>query len=436
MTGGTARAVTVSPVIGLPEVRADDDLVEVLAPALVAADVQERDVIAVTSKIVSKAEGRLVPGDDRDAIVADETARVVARRDDLVIAETRHGFVCANAGVDASNVDRGWLAMLPIDPDASATELRTGLSERLGLRDLGVVITDTFGRAWRTGVVNAAIGCAGLPAVIDLRGRPDDRGRPLETTEVALADEVAAASGLVMAKDARVPAAIVRGVDRLDGPERPARALVRRSHEDLFRTSPLQTLHDRRTIRAFGPGDVPTAGLLEAIHAACAAPAPHHARPWRFSVLTSEAPRRAYVAAMAAAWRADLRADGTPADVIERRIARSHAVLGAAPVLIVPWLSLAASHAYPDEERSTAEREMFLLSGGAAIQNLLLALSAQGLASAWIGSSIFCREEARDALGMDEQWLALGTVACGPMPPGRSAGPRPPIDLDELADLR
>jgi len=153
-------------------------------------------------------------------------------------------------------------------------------------------------------------------------------------------------------------------------------------------------------------------------------------------VLTSDASRGAYRAAMTGAWRADLRADGVPDHVIQGRVARGDAVLGAAAVLIVPWLSLAASHDHPDEARSTAEREMSLLSSGAAIQNLLLALSAQGLASAWIGSSIFCREEARDALGVNERWLALGTVACGPMPVGHDPDPRPEIDLDELLDRR
>jgi coenzyme F420-0:L-glutamate ligase/coenzyme F420-1:gamma-L-glutamate ligase len=136
---------------------------------------------------------------------------------------------------------------------------------------------------------------------------------------------------------------------------------------------------------------------------------------------------------MAEAWRADLVADGTPAGTVDRRVARSDAVLGAAPVLIVPWLSLAGSHRYADDERSSAERDMFLLSGGAAVQTLLLGLSAQGVAACWISSSIFCREEARGALGMDEGWLALGTVACGP-PPSGAPPPRPPFDLDQVVD--
>ncbi len=421
---------------GVPEVRPGDDLSALLAPAVRSAGVEDGDIVVITSKIVSKAEGRLVPGEDRSSTIDAETVRVVARRGDLVIAETAHGFVCANAGVDASNVDAGSLALLPLDPDASARTLRSDLATELGVGDLAVVITDTFGRAWRNGVVNVAIGSAGLPALVDLRGRADDRGAELVATEIALADEVAAASGLVMAKDARVPVAIVRGVDRLGGVDAPAHALVRPPEEDLFRTSPLQALHDRRTIRAFGRGTVPLTAIEEAIGAACTAPAPHHTQPWRFSVLTSSAARRAYLAAMATAWRADLRGDGAPDDVIERRLARSDSVLGEAPVLIVPWLTLERTQAYTDGERSAAERDMFLLSGGAAIQNLLLALSAQGFASSWISSSIFCREEAREALGMTGEWSALGTVACGPMPPGRAPGPRPAIDLAPLIDLR
>jgi coenzyme F420-0:L-glutamate ligase / coenzyme F420-1:gamma-L-glutamate ligase len=429
----TGRRVEVLGADGLPEVRSGDDLASLVVTAVRDLGVRDRDVIVVTSKIVSKAEGRIVPGDDRAEAVDAETVRVVARRGDLVIAETRHGFVCANAGVDASNLEAGTLALLPDDPDGTARLMRARLASELGIDRLGVVITDTFGRAWRTGVVNVAIGCAGLPAAADLRGRADDRGRRLEATIVALADEVAAAAGLVMAKDARVPVALVRGVDHLGAPDGPARDLVRPADEDLFRSSPLQALHDRRTIRAFGAGAVSREALEEAIAAAATAPAPHHTRPWRFSVLTSEPIRRAYLSAMARAWRADLRGDGTPEHVIERRVAASDAVLGTAPVLIVPWLSIEGGHTYADAERSQAEREMFVLSGGAAIQNLLLALSAQGLASAWISSSIFCREEARAALGMPDGWDALGTVACGRHPGNGAPRQRAPIDLGDIA---
>ncbi|MDH4113586.1 MAG: coenzyme F420-0:L-glutamate ligase [Actinomycetota bacterium] len=436
MTPTHRPPVQVIPVEGIGEVRPGDDLAAMLEPAMRRLELRDHDVVVVTSKIVSKAEGRLVSDADRQSAVAAETVRIVARRGDLVIAETAHGFVCANAGVDASNVDAGSLALLPDDPDGTARYLRTQLSSRLGLVHLGVVITDTFGRAWRTGVVNVAIGCDGLPPLVDLRGRSDDRGRGLEATEVALADEVAGASGLVIAKDAHVPAAIVRGIDRLGGQDAPASTLVRPATEDLFRASPLQALHDRRTVRAFGSGDVPAEAIEEAILAACTAPAPHHTRPWRFSVLISDAARRRYLAAMEAAWRADLETDGIAAEVIDRRIARSNDVLVSAPVLIVPWLSLEGSHSYVDDDRAASERDMFVLSGGAAIQNLLVGLSAQGIAGCWISSSIFCREEARHALGMSEEWLALGTVACGPMPPGHTPDPRPPLDLGAHVDRR
>jgi coenzyme F420-0:L-glutamate ligase/coenzyme F420-1:gamma-L-glutamate ligase len=421
-------SVEILPVEGLPEVRDGDDLGGMLIGPLRELGLRDGDVVAVTQKIVSKAEGRIVPeeGAGREAWVERESDRTVARRGDLVIAQTRHGFVCANAGVDASNVERGFLTLLPEDPDGSAERLRTRIARDLGV-SVAVVVTDTFGRAWRRGVVNVAIGCAGLPSLVDLRGTPDHTGRILEATVVALADEVAAASGLVMAKTAKVPAAVVRGVTA-DAPPSPASELVRPPEEDLFRESPLLSISARRTIRSFGPGDVSREAVEEAVRAACTAPAPHHTRPWTFTVLSSEPAKRALLAAIATAWREDLRRDGTAEEVIERRIARSDAVLGRAPVLIVPWIRFAGSHPYPDAERAHAEQEMFLLSGGAAIQNLLLALHAQGFGSCWISSTLFCQEETREVLGMDEAWFALGTVAAGPMPEG-TPRPRPPIDL-------
>jgi coenzyme F420-0:L-glutamate ligase/coenzyme F420-1:gamma-L-glutamate ligase len=431
---GAPAPLEILGVPAVPEIAPGDDLAGILADRLAPLGVHGGDVVVVTQKVVSKAEGRIVPAAERDAHVAAETARVVARRGDLVIAETRHGFVCANAGVDASNVGAGGLTLLPEDPDGSAARLREALATRLGVDDLGVVVTDTFGRPWREGLVNVAIGVAGIAAVLDLRGTTDAAGRALDATVVAVADELAAASGLVMGKTDGVPACVIRGV-RARGSHGTGRDLVRAPEGDLFRESPLQALHARRTIRTFGPGEVARGVLEEAIGAACTAPAPHHTRPWRFSVLTSGPAKRTLLAAMAEAWRTDLRRDGTPEDVIARRIRKSDAVLGAAPVLIVPWVSFEGSHRYDDEERAAAERAMFLLSGGAAIQTLLLALHAQGVASCWISSTLFCQEETRAALGMDERWTALGTVACGPMPEGGAPRPRPPIDPSSFADL-
>jgi coenzyme F420-0:L-glutamate ligase/coenzyme F420-1:gamma-L-glutamate ligase len=246
---------------------------------------------------------------------------------------------------------------------------------------------------------------------------------------VALADEVAAASGLVMAKAARVPAALVRGVVAAAEPGR-ARELVRPPAEDLFRESPLVAISARRTIRSFGEGNVPAEAIAEAVHAAVTAPAPRHARPWSFTALVSAAAKRRLLAALAEAWRGDLRRDGVPDDVVSARIARSEALLGSAPVLIVPWLRFDDAHPYPDAERAHAEQELFLLSSGAAIQNLLLALHAQGYASCWTGSTLFCQEETRAALEMDARWFALGTIAVG-RPPEGAPPPRPEIDLTE-----
>jgi len=422
------------PVDGVPEIRPGDDLGALLAERL--ASIRDGDVVAVTQKVVSKAEGRVVAeeGVGRAAWIERETVRVVARRGDLMIAETRHGFVCANAGVDASNVEAGFLTLLPGDPDASAERLRVGFAERLGV-DVGVVVTDTFGRPWRQGLVNVAIGCAGLPALVDLRGATDHHGRELETTVVALADEVAAASGLVMGKSSRVPAALVRGLTTIAEPGR-ARDLIRPAENDLFRESPLLSISTRRTIRSFAGGDVSREAIEEAVRAAGAAPSPWPTRPWSFTALVSPAAKRGLLAAAAEAWRGDLRHDGAGEDEIARRIARSESLLGSAPVLIVPWVRFDVGARHRDVERSHAQQEMVLLSAGAAIQNLLLAFHAQGYASCWTASTLYCQEETRAALEMDGRWFALGVVAAGRMPAGAAAPPRPPLDLgDHLRTL-
>lgn len=220
-----AGALSVLPVTGVAEVRPGDDLAAMLADALSSPGtgggpvpwVVDGDVLVVTQKVVSKAEGRIVTidPDDPDAkrrLVESESVRVLRRRGELVITETRHGFVCANAGVDLSNVAAGTAALLPVDPDKSARRIRQALGHRLGV-DLAVVISDTFGRTWRNGVTDVAIGIAGIAGVVDLRGTPDATGRVLEATEVCVVDEVAGAAELVMGKDRSVPAAVVRGVD-------------------------------------------------------------------------------------------------------------------------------------------------------------------------------------------------------------------------------
>jgi len=230
--------ISIIPVTGLPEVRPGD----VIADLIVAAtdDIRGGDVVVVTQKVVSKAEDRLIEVDPDDpvshkAAVEAESVRVLRRRGDLIMTETRHGFVCANAGVDLSNVARGQAALLPVDPDRSARRIRDGLRARIGVV-VGVVVSDTFGRPWRRGVTDVAIGIAGVAGVVDLRGTEDALGRTLMVTEVCVADEIAAAAELVMGKSAGVPVAIVRGVDGTwlrDASV--ASEIVRPHHEDLFR---------------------------------------------------------------------------------------------------------------------------------------------------------------------------------------------------------
>lgn len=229
----------VLPVTGIGEVRPGQEVGALLADALAGA-VHDGDVVVVTQKVVSKAEGRLVPVDPDDPaskarLVEEEAVRVLRRRGDLLITETAHGFVCANAGIDLSNVATGTAALLPLDPDRSARRVRGELRRRLGV-EVGVVVSDTFGRTWRRGVTDVAIGCAGVAAVVDLRGTTDALGRELQATEVCVADELAAAAELVMGKDRNVPAAIVRGVPPSwlrDGSV--AGEVVRPPAEDLFR---------------------------------------------------------------------------------------------------------------------------------------------------------------------------------------------------------
>ena len=247
--GPAAGPLAIYPVTGMGEVRPDDDLAEMLAAVLLPPDrstspvpggLAGGDVLVVTQKVVSKAEGRIVTiaVDDPEAkraVVEGESVRIVRRRGDLLIAETRHGFICANAGVDLSNVELGTAALLPVDPDRSARRIREALEHRHEV-GVGVVISDTFGRPWRRGVTDVAIGIAGIAGVVDLRGTADATGRILEVTEVCIADQIAGAAELVMGKDRGVPAAVVRGVDhRWLRPGSVASEIVRPPHEDLFR---------------------------------------------------------------------------------------------------------------------------------------------------------------------------------------------------------
>ena len=226
------------PIHGIAEVRGGDDLAGLIAAA--EPDLRDGDVVVVTQKVVSKAEGAmaLIDADDprgHKALVEEESVRIVRRRGELIISETKHGFVCANAGVDLSNVDEGWAALLPVDSDRSARRIRDGLRALLAV-EVGVIVSDTFGRPWRRGLTDVAIGCAGIHAVVDLRGTEDSRGRILQVTEVCVVDELAGAADLVMGKATGVAAAVIRGVDPgWLGQGNVHDEIVRSPQEDLFR---------------------------------------------------------------------------------------------------------------------------------------------------------------------------------------------------------
>lgn len=426
--------LSVEPVLGLPEIRAGDDLAATIAAAYQLAD---GDVVVVTSKVVSKAEGRLLPaGDDREATrtaaVDAETVRTIAARGRTRIVQTRSGLVMANAGVDTSNVDKDTVALLPADPDASARRLRAELRTRLGV-DVAVVVTDTFGRPWRQGLTDAAIGLAGLAALRSHVGAVDDYGNELGMTEMAEADELASAAELAAGKLAGVPVVIIRGYEPVPDDGRGAGALIRPADEDMFRLGAAEayTLGQqaaaaaRRTVRDFAARPV-EAGLLDAAIAdAVTAPAPHHTQPWRFVIVSKR--REAFLAAMRTAWEADLRADGFDEAAITRRLRRGD-VLHRAPELVVPCLVTSGAHDYPDERRSAAEERMFLVSGGAAVQNLLISLAARGLGSCWVSSALFCPQPVRDVLELPADWQPLGTVGIGY--PAADPAARPPLDAE------
>jgi coenzyme F420-0:L-glutamate ligase/coenzyme F420-1:gamma-L-glutamate ligase len=449
--------VRILPVRGLPEFRPGDDLVAALAGA--APWLADGDVVVITSKVVSKVEGRLVavPADPvareaaRRSLIESEARRVLARRADTLITVNRFGMVQAAAGVDTSNVAPGQVALLPVDPDASAARLRSGLAQALGV-DVAVVISDTMGRAWRVGQTDVAIGSAGLTVLHRYHGTVDQLGNALVSSAIALADEIAGAADLVKGKLARVPVAVLRGLTGHGGTSTAA-DLVRAPDEDLFWLGTAEALalgtasgralgrvegrRDavllRRSVRAFRPDVVDPQLLRRAVGVALRAPAPHRSRPVRFVWLADREVRRRLLAKMAHAWRADLRRDGLSEERIERRVRRGR-LLYDAPEVLVPCAVLDGAYPYPDPRRQAAEEAMFMVAAAAAVQSLLVALAAEGLGSCWVSSTLFCPDLVRSELSLPARWRPLGAIAVGyPLDPLQ---PRPPCDPDEGLVLR
>ncbi|HJQ46124.1 MAG TPA: coenzyme F420-0:L-glutamate ligase [Amycolatopsis sp.] len=421
------------PVEGLPEFRPGDDLTGAIADA--ARWLCSGDVLVVTSKVVSKIEGRLVrvPTDPelrdeaRRKLVEEEAVRVLARFNRTLITQNRIGVVQAASGVDGSNVAGDEIALLPVDPDASALALRNGLRERLGV-EVAVVVTDTMGRTWRLGQTDAAIGSSGLTVLHSYEGVVDEQGNELLVTEIAVADEIAAAADLVKGKLRATPVAVVRGMSLVDDGST-ARDLVRPAEEDLFSLGTAEAIAQgrreavpaRRSVRSFSEEPVAASAIRRAVESALSAPAPHHTHPVRFVWLRDPGLRTKLLEAMRESWRADLRGDGFTDEQIAKRVSRGD-ILFDAPEVVLPFLVPDGAHAYPDERRNDCERTMFTVAGGAAVQGLLVALAAEELGSCWIGSTIFAADLVRDVLALEPSWQPLGAVAIGH--PAGQPGPR------------
>jgi coenzyme F420-0:L-glutamate ligase/coenzyme F420-1:gamma-L-glutamate ligase len=441
---GAAAAIEILPVRGLPEFRPGDDLTAALAGA--APWLRDGDVVVVTSKVLSKCEGRIVaaPSDPeardelRRKLIDGEAVRVLARKGRTLITENALGLIQAAAGVDGSNIGTTELALLPVDPDGSAARLRAGLRDSLGV-SVGVVITDTMGRAWRNGQTDAAIGASGVPVLHGYAGAVDRHGNELLVTEVAVADEIAAAADLVKGKLTAIPVAVVRGLTLTDDGST-GRDLLRPGEDDLFWLGTAEAIELgrrqaqllRRSVRQFGPEPVAPNLIEDAVAEALTAPAPHHTRPVRFVWLQSQQRRTALLDQMRQQWRSDLIGDAKPDDAIERRLARGQ-ILYDAPEVVIPFMVPDGAHSYPDPARTAAEHTMFTVAAGAAVQGLLVGLAVRGVGSCWIGSTIFTPDLVRSELDLPPDWEPLGAIAIGyPPEADADAGPRDPAVVDDL----
>ncbi|GAA2055878.1 coenzyme F420-0:L-glutamate ligase [Catenulispora yoronensis] len=386
---------TVHAVAGIPEVGPGDDVAALIDAALTASGLglRDGDILCVTSKILSKAEGRLVRADDREAAIDAEMVRLVARRGPTRIVQTRHGFVMAAAGVDASNTPAGTVLLLPEDPDGSALDLADALRDRYRAA-IGVIVTDTFGRPWREGQTDVAIGCAYVDALVDHRGSTDVFGNELLVTAAAVVDELAAAGEVVKGKADGVPVALIRGLAELvraePGPG--VRPLIRAAENDMFSLGTSEAMRQavlrRRETDSFTADEVPGDAVRRAVAAAVTAASPDGSEPWRFALIESETARKSLAHALAD-------------PLLER-----------APYAVVPC--------------RTADSEFAVAALGAAVENFLVTLSAESLGGAWVAAD---SATVKNTLELPSDWTPLGVIVVGkpaeapPQQPPRDPGP-------------
>ena len=423
---------------GVPLVQPGDDIAAIILAALAASHetLCDGDVVVIAQKIVSKAEGRIVPlasvlpsaeahslaqkvnKDPRlvELILRESTEIVRYRRDVLIVAH-RLGFIMANAGIDHSNVEQGsgddTALLLPEDPDATCAQLRKTI-KALTDADVAVIINDSHGRAFRNGTVGVAIGASGLPALSDLRGHADLFRRRLQNTEVAIADEIASAASLLMGQaDEGQPIVVARGLP-MQQRNGTAAELIRAKNLDLFRSpAPGAILRGRRSIRRYTEKPVTDAVLEQVLETATCAPSAHNRQPWRFAVLKNFAAKERLALAMGEQLRRDRTRDGDRSDAIEQDVARSVARIIGAPIVVVICLTMEDMDRYPDDRRNAAERQMAVQGTAMAIQNMLIAAHCAGLGASVMCAPLFCPDTVRTATNLPIHWDPQALVTLG-----------------------
>ena len=443
---GTASPIEILPVTGLPEFRPGDDLGDALATA--APWLRDGDVLVVTSKVLSKCEGRLVPApedpEERDTLrrklVDAEAVRVLARKGRTLITENELGWCRPPpASTDPTSTRTNWRCC-PSIPTAARRHCAPGCASSLGVT-VGVVITDTMGRAWRNGQTDAAIGAAGVQVLHGYAGAVDRHGNELLVTEVAVADEIAAAADLVKGKLTAIPVAVVRGLPA--GVVSDTDATAGSSCGPATRTCS-GWAPPRRWSWAAGRPSCCAARCASSATSRChrsssrtpsprRSPRPHRTTPDRCASSGCRHRRRepGCSTGCATSGATDLSGDGKPADAVERRVARGQ-ILYDAPEVVIPFMVPDGAHSYPDAARTAAEHTMFTVAVGAAVQALLVALAVRGVGSCWIGSTIFAADLVRDELGLPEDWEPLGAIAIGYRRGARHRAPRSGADSDLL----